>query len=88
MDLAYSFLGAYVLLVTRECIGQYIPRARTVYDREIELSEYLSPTGLVLVELFGYYEVLKCLIVRLDTYYSICTHLVRSPLLEALNDSK
>ena len=47
---------------------------RIVYNREIELSEYLNPIGLALVELFGYYEVLKYLIVRPDVYYCICIH--------------
>ena len=74
MGLTYSFLRAYILFVIRECINQYVLRVKVIYNREIELSEYFSLAGLILVKLFSYYEVLKYLIIYLDIYYYIYTY--------------
>ena len=44
--------------------------------------------GLALVKLFYNHKVLECLMICPDTHDCIRTSEVRSPLLQALNDSK
>ena len=76
------------MFIVKQYIYKDILRARTVNDREVELSKYFSLTSLALVQLLYNHEVFERTIVSPDVHDRIHLYEVRALLLEALDDRK
>ena len=72
----------------RQYIYKDILRARTVNDREVELSKYFNLISLVLIQLLYSYKVFKYIVISLNIYNYIRLYKVYILLLKALNDYK